>query len=93
MLSSGRLPRRPRPRLNAPGFSTPPTQVLSYDPASGTHHVLYLDGEHEWADLAREALVWLREPQPGGGVSAGAVGGAARGAGPRAGALLGSRPG
>jgi hypothetical protein len=82
----------PKPRLQlggrqtliaAPAATRP--QVLCYDAARRLHHVLYLDGEHEWLDLTREAAVWVRAPLPGGAVSAGVIPGARGGRGARAG--------
>ncbi len=37
--------------------------VLAHDPRSGRHHILYDDGEDEWADLQADALEW--SPPPG----------------------------
>ena len=34
-------------------------QVLAYKPATGLHHVLYLDGEDEWLSLVEEQTQWL----------------------------------
>lgn len=35
--------------------------IIAYDPQSKKHHMLYLDGEEEWVDLSREAVVWHRQ--------------------------------
>jgi hypothetical protein len=51
-------------------------EVLSHDEARRQHHLLYLDGEEEWADLARENVVWLRATRHGA-LSAGIVTGGA----------------
>ncbi|WIA16327.1 hypothetical protein OEZ85_013026 [Tetradesmus obliquus] len=47
-------------------------EVLSHDEARRQHHLLFLDGEEEWADLSREHVVWLRATRPGA-LSAGIV--------------------
>ncbi|KAF8065602.1 hypothetical protein HT031_003203 [Scenedesmus sp. PABB004] len=47
-------------------------EVLSYDEHRRRHHVLYLDGEEEWADLTLERVAWLRASRHGA-VSAGVV--------------------
>jgi hypothetical protein len=54
-------------------------EVLAYDDARRLHHLLYLDGEHEWVEIAKEAVRWEREPVEGGAVSAGVVQGASYG--------------
>jgi hypothetical protein len=50
-------------------------EVLSHDEGRRQHHLLYLDGEEEWADLGRENVVWLRATRHGA-LSAGIVTGA-----------------
>lgn len=47
-------------------------EVLSHDEVRRQHHLLYLDGEEEWADLARENVVWLKATRHGA-ISAGVV--------------------
>jgi hypothetical protein len=49
-------------------------EVLSHDEGRRQHHLLYLDGEEEWADLSRENVVWLRATRHGA-LSAGIVAG------------------
>eukprot|EP00775_Hariotina_reticulata_P003944 gene3944-4198_t len=49
-------------------------EVLSYDEGRHRHHLLYLDGEEEWTDLARENVRWLKATRHGA-ISAGRVAG------------------
>jgi hypothetical protein len=49
--------------------------ALGHDEGRRQHHLLYLDGEEEWADLSRENVVWLRATRHGA-LSAGIVTGA-----------------
>jgi hypothetical protein len=52
-------------------------EVLTHDEIKRQHHLLYLDGEEEWADLSRENVVWLRATRHGA-LSAGIVTGGLR---------------
>lgn len=35
-------------------------EVLAFRVRKGLHHVLYMDGEEEWVDLAKEEVVWAK---------------------------------
>lgn len=41
-----------------------PGEVLSFNPKTGRHHVLYNDGEDEWLELAKESLAWESTGRP-----------------------------
>jgi hypothetical protein len=64
-------------------------EVLSYDESRHRHHLLYLDGEDEWTDLARETVRWLKATRHGA-ISAGRVAGGPGGTPPPQGLSCGS---